>query len=166
MAVETRFHFRSLACLAAALAVSAGLSAADETQEVPAQTTAAGVYSTEQADRGRGLFELKCESCHGAALDGGTLAPPLKGSEFLSGFQGKPLRRLYSRIISTMPPEDVGNLTESETLALVAYVLRANRYPAGPSALARADDLNAITIAPPPEVASRKSKVKGVRSTR
>ena len=119
------------------------------TQEAAARSTAAGVYTSEQADRGRAAFDAKCQSCHGAALDGGTLAPALKGGEFLSGFQQKPLRRLYSRIISTMPPDDVGSLTESETLALVALVLRANGYPAGPEALARADDLNAILVLPP-----------------
>ena len=119
----------------------------------PAATrnTAAGIYSSEQADRGRGVFEAKCQSCHGAAFEGGTLAPALKGSEFLTPFQGKPLRRIYSRIISTMPPDDVGSLTESDTLALVALVLRANGYAAGPDTLARADDLNAIVVGPPPE---------------
>jgi mono/diheme cytochrome c family protein len=118
------------------------------TQEAAARSTAAGVYTSEQADRGRAAFDAKCQSCHGGALDGGTLAPALKGGEFLSGFQQKPLRRLYSRIISTMPPDDAGSLTESETLALVALVLRANGYPAGPEALARADDLNAILVLP------------------
>ena len=121
-------------------------------QDAPAgQTTAAGVYTTGQADRGRGIFDAKCESCHGAALDGGTLAPALKGREFLTSFQEKPLRRMYSRIISTMPPDDVGSLTEAETLALVALLLRENGYPAGERELARADDLNSIVVAPPPD---------------
>jgi mono/diheme cytochrome c family protein len=122
------------------------------TQEpAAARSTIAGVYANEQADRGQVVYDAKCESCHGAAFEGGTLAPGLKGSEFLSSFQGKPLRRIYSRIISTMPPDDVGSLTEVETLALVALVLRRNGYPAGPEALARADDLNEIGVAPPPE---------------
>jgi len=115
-----------------------------------ARTTTAGIYSSEQADRGQALFDAKCQSCHGAEFEGGTLAPALKGSEFLAPFQGKPLRRIYSRIISTMPPDDIGSLTESETLTLVALVLRANGYSAGPDALARADDLNAIIVGPPP----------------
>jgi S-disulfanyl-L-cysteine oxidoreductase SoxD len=116
-----------------------------------ARSTIAGVYANEQADRGQAVSDAKCQSCHGAAFEGGTLAPALKGSEFLSSFQGKPLRRIYSRIISTMPPDDVGSLTESETLALVALVLRSNGYPAGAEALARADDLNSIVVAAPPD---------------
>jgi len=115
------------------------------------RSTASGIYSSEQADRGKAVFDAKCQSCHGAAFEGGTLAPALKGREFLTPFQGKPLRRIYSRIISTMPPDDIGSLTESETLTLVALVLRANGYSSGPDALARADDLNAIIVAPPPE---------------
>jgi len=114
-----------------------------------ARTTTAGIYSSEQADRGQAVFDAKCQSCHGAEFEGGTLAPALKGSEFLTPFQGKPLRRIYSRILSTMPPDDVGSLAENETLDLVALVLRANGYPAGAQPLAHADELDAIVVAPP-----------------
>jgi mono/diheme cytochrome c family protein len=138
---------RSLAIVAAI--ATAPVARAQE--PAAARTTAAGIYSSEQADRGQAVFDAKCQSCHGAAFEGGTLAPALKGSEFLTPFQGKPLRRIYSRIISTMPPDDIGSLTESETLTLVALVLRANGYSAGPDALARADDLNSIVVGPPPE---------------
>ena len=126
------------------------MSASLPAQDTSERTTAAGVYSNEQADQGRAVFDAKCQSCHGEALDGGTLAPPLKGSEFLSSFERKPLRRIYSRIISTMPPDDVGSLSETDTLALVAFVLRGNGYPAGTAALARADDLNAIVVSGSP----------------
>ena len=141
-----------------------GLLTASAPDAPAGQTTAAGVYSTAQADRGRGIFDAKCETCHGAALDGGTLAPALKGREFLSSFQEKPLRRLYSRVISTMPPDDVGSLTEAETLALVALLLRANGYPAGERELGRADELNSIVVAAPPEVESQKSEVGSRKS--
>ena len=130
-----------------------------------ARTTTAGIYSSEQADRGQALFDAKCQSCHGAEFEGGTLAPALKGSEFLAPFQGKPLRRIYSRIISTMPPDDIGSRTESETLTLVALVLRANGYAAGSDALARADDLNAIIVAPPPEMQDRDTRNAEVAET-
>jgi hypothetical protein len=50
-----------------------------------------------------------------------------------------------------MPPDDVGTLTESETLDLVTLVLGANGYPAGSRALARADELDSIVVAPAPE---------------
>ena len=115
------------------------------------RSTAAGVYTDDQANRGQAIFGQKCHDCHGETLEGGGMAPSLRGSEFLSSWQGKPLRRMYSRIISTMPPDDVGSLTEAETLALVALVLRANGYPVGAQAVARADELDSIAVAPPPE---------------
>jgi mono/diheme cytochrome c family protein len=111
--------------------------------------TSAGVYTNEQAAQGQTIFEKRCSACHGSDLGGGDMAPALHGAEFLSAWTGKPLRRIYSRIISTMPPDDVGSLTESETLAVVALVLKANGYPAGSQALARADDLNSIAVTPP-----------------
>ena len=74
----------------------------------PERSTADGVYAEDQANRGQALFGGKCNECHGDTLEGGSLAPGLRGSEFLATWQGKPLRRLYSRIISTMPPDVPG----------------------------------------------------------
>jgi hypothetical protein len=48
-----------------------------------------------------------------------------------------------------MPPDDAGSLTESETLDLVALVLRANGSPAGSQPLANADELNSMVVAAP-----------------
>jgi mono/diheme cytochrome c family protein len=131
----------------AGLAVHAGAGLAQDAAAT--RTTASGVYSQEQAERGQGIFAKRCAACHGPDLGGGDLAPPLHGGEFLSAWTGRPLRRLYSRIISTMPPDDVGSLTEDETVALVALVLKTNGYPAGTQPAGRADDLNAITVVAP-----------------
>jgi mono/diheme cytochrome c family protein len=159
----------AVVALLTSTAVGAPALAARTQNAAAERSTIAGVYSTDQADRGRGIFDAKCQSCHGAAFEGGTLAPALTGREFLSSFQQKPLRRIYSRIISTMPPDDVGSLTESETLGLVALLLRANGYPEGPDALARADDLNAIVVAPPPDKPddrdNQKRSLRALRST-
>ena len=54
------------------------------------------------------------------------------------------MRALYSRIISTMPAYNPGTLTEKTVLDIVAYLLEANGFPTGTSALERADDLNSI----------------------
>ena len=145
----TSAPLRTAVAIVASIGITAAVARAQDASA--GGQLAGGVYSTEQADRGRAVFDGKCQSCHGAAFEGGTLAPALTGREFLSAFQQKPLRRIYSRIISTMPPDDIGSLTERETLALVALLLRANGYPAGPEPLARADDLNAIVVVPPPE---------------
>jgi mono/diheme cytochrome c family protein len=146
-------HWRKMRVVAAGSAalVGVGLQAgATLGQESAAgRTTVSGVYSTEQAERGQAIFATRCAACHGPDLGGGDLAPPLHGEEFLSAWTGRPLRRLYSRIISTMPPDDVGSLSEDETVALVALVLKTNGYPVGTQPAGRADDLNAITVVAP-----------------
>jgi mono/diheme cytochrome c family protein len=136
-------HVASLVAFFAVIGMrlSSGQSAA------PERSTADGVYTEDQANRGQALFGRKCHECHGDTLEGGSLAPSLRGSEFLALWHGKPLRRLYSRIISTMPPDDAGSLSESETLDLVALVLRTNGSPAGSRPLADADELNSIVVA-------------------
>ena len=138
-------HVASLAALFAVIGMpwSSGRGVAAQ------RSTADAVYTEEQASRGQALFGRKCQECHGDGLEGGSMAPGLRGSAFLAPWQGKPLRRLYSRIISTMPPDDAGSLTESETLDLVALVLRANGSPAGSQPLARADELDSMVIAAP-----------------
>ena len=46
------------------------------------RTTNDGVYTEEQAKRGGTFYVQKCTSCHGSALEGIEMAPPLSGSEF------------------------------------------------------------------------------------
>jgi len=48
----------------------------------------------------------------------------LKGKQFLSDWEGKPLWSLFGRLISTMPSDDPGSLSEQETLDAVAYLLQ------------------------------------------
>ena len=56
-----------------------------------AQTTRSvwdGVYTTEQAARGKALFTKECAACHGPELTGGESAPPLEGGGFISNWNG------------------------------------------------------------------------------
>jgi polar amino acid transport system substrate-binding protein len=71
-------------------------------------------------------------------------APALKGKQFLSDWEGKPLRSLFGRLISTMPSDDPGSLSEQETVDVVAYLLQENGYPAGKKPLGPPDALNKI----------------------
>jgi mono/diheme cytochrome c family protein len=113
----------------------------------PAQTTQDGVYTEAQAASGKKTYNEKCSSCHLESLEGGVNeSPALKGSEFISHWNGKPLRALYSRIISTMPVSDPGSLSEKETLGVVAYILERNGFPPGKTGLRTADDLNKIQL--------------------
>ena len=121
-----------LACLTALLHASAGRTVKD------------GVYSQEQAKDGRAAYSTACGSCHQESLGGDTMSPALVGEEFRATWEGKKLRALYSRIISTMPSDNPGTLSEKTVVDVVAYLLEANGYPSGPAALERANDLNDI----------------------
>lgn len=104
------------------------------------RTVRDGVYSEEQAKRGKTVYEAKCDACH----DGSTMGPQLKNDAFLAEWENKNVRELYGRILSTMPENDPGSLSENETLDILAYMLQANGFPAGPRALERASELDSV----------------------
>jgi mono/diheme cytochrome c family protein len=92
--------------------------------------TPAESYTTVQADRGQAAYAERCAACHGKALEGG-LAPPLAGTDFAAVWTGRPLWDFVSKIQSTMPANEPGKLTATQVADIVAYLLRAARFPAG-----------------------------------
>jgi mono/diheme cytochrome c family protein len=117
------------------------VQAAEQTKKILQK----GVYTRPQAKSGKAIYHEKCSSCHLDNLAGGTNeSPALKGHDFLSHWNGRPLRALYSRIVSTMPINDPGTLSEKETLDVLAYILQVNGFPAGEKAPKSADDLSKI----------------------
>lgn len=120
-------------------------SRADLPRQAETETLNDGVYTPAQAKSGEVVYRAKCGSCHLDSLAGGTNeSPALKGDQFLSHWDGKTLRNFYSRIISTMPFNDPGSLSENDTLEVVAYILQVNGFPTGDKAAKSADDLNNI----------------------
>jgi quinoprotein glucose dehydrogenase len=108
-----------------------------------------GVYTREQADRGKTVYSQECARCHGENLAGGEASPPLTGAEFLSRWNGKTAGALYDLARKTMPTDDPGGLSTREYADLVAYILSANEFPAGSKELDRdAAALNDIRIEP------------------
>ena len=93
-----------------------------------------GVYTTAQAAAGEKIYGDKCASCHGPDLGGIERAPALAGGTFLESWHGRDLRRLLERI-ETMPPGAPNSLAPAESVALLAFLLRASDMPAGPAAL-------------------------------
>ena len=116
------------------------LLAAIARSQAPMAAAGAGA----EIDIGAKLYAARCATCHGDALNGGDHGPELKGKGFWAEWQGAPARRLYSRILSTMPMNDPGSLSPAETLSLVAFVTHANGHPLPP--VKTADDLNAIVL--------------------
>jgi S-disulfanyl-L-cysteine oxidoreductase SoxD len=136
------FILSALASLGVAPAIGQTPNA---TETATGTTVRDGVYSAEQARRGRTAYDAKCASCH----DGGTMGPELAGDAFLAQWQSKTVRSFYNRIVETMPADDAGSLTEAEALDVIAYVLQMNRFPPGERALQTASALDAMKFVAP-----------------
>ncbi len=90
-----------------------------------------GIYSKAQAARGKAAYTEVCSTCHGDALEGADVIPPLTGTRFTSNWQGQTIGGLASRIRTTMPADNPGTLGLTATAEITAYLLEANGYPAG-----------------------------------
>lgn len=98
------------------------------------------------AEEGRMLYYGKCAMCHGANLQGSQHATPLTGPEFRQRWSGMRARELYSRIISTMPFDDPGSLSEAEALRIAAFCLENNGQPLNENMIVGPRDLDYIRL--------------------
>jgi mono/diheme cytochrome c family protein len=122
-------------------------------QEPPAKTAASvadGVYSEEQAKRGEAIYNAECSSCHGTAMEGADMAPPLTGGAFMGNWNGLTVGDLFERIRVSMPDGNPGKLTREQNADVVAYILKFSKYPAGKAELAHETEvLKQIKIVAP-----------------
>jgi len=93
-----------------------------------------GVFTAEQAERGRAVTLGHCVECHGDDLGGGE-APALVGSTFMTKWETHSVDRLYQKIRDTMPSRGSTAVTNKEKLDAVAYILQQNGYPTGSTEL-------------------------------
>jgi mono/diheme cytochrome c family protein len=127
-------------------------------QTAPNRTTRDGVFTADQALRGRSAYTGPCDRCHGYKLDGAPddpdmlPAPPVAGQKFLRKWDGRSLAALVEYLRATMPSNNPGYLNDDEWADIVAYMLSVSGMPAGDEALpsSRAA-LAAIVIAARPE---------------
>jgi S-disulfanyl-L-cysteine oxidoreductase SoxD len=94
-----------------------------------------GVYTADQAARGEAAYRENCASCHGAALEGKGQSPPLAGSDFISNWNGRNLGEIFTKMQDTMPADRPGKLGPPTNAAILAYILKANKFPAGSAEL-------------------------------
>jgi len=97
----------------------------------PSKSVWDGVFSEEQATRGKALYSQECSSCHGGELTGGEMAPPLAGGEFMAGWDGLTVGDLFERIRISMPQNAPGSLSGQQNADILAFVFSANKFPAG-----------------------------------
>jgi len=105
------------------------------------------VYTAEQAARGEKLYADNCAMCHGESLGGVEMAPPLAGDVFNSNWEGVALSDLFERMRTSMPQNKPGSLSRAQNADILAHMLRAGGFPAGPMPLdGQAGALSTVTI--------------------
>lgn len=90
-----------------------------------------GIYTEEQAKRGEPLYVAECADCHGAALEGDDMSPPLAGADFLWDWNGLTVGDLFERLRISMPEDDPKSMSNEEKADVLAYMLWKNSIPAG-----------------------------------
>jgi mono/diheme cytochrome c family protein len=95
----------------------------------PQQSLSDGVYTPEQAQRGKATFEERCRACHGD-LRSSTGVRALVGDAFMADWSGLTLGDLLDRV-RTMPPSQPRVLDDESYVDLVAFLLQTNGFPAG-----------------------------------
>lgn len=86
-------------------------------------STSVGVYTDEQANRGKQVYAASCRSCHSPTSH--------TGQVFADWWQNKRLSELYNFIASQMPKNDPGTLAPEDVADVVAYLLKMNEMPTG-----------------------------------
>jgi mono/diheme cytochrome c family protein len=94
-----------------------------------------GIYTQEQADRGKQLYADTCASCHGPELTGGEMAPALVGGDFSADWNGLTVGDLFERIRISMPQNAPGSLSGQQNADVLAFILSANKFPVGTTEL-------------------------------
>ncbi len=115
--------------------------------DITGMTVLAGVYTQEQARRGREVYMDSCAAgCHLESLGGSGPAVGLAGPAFTARWRGISVAELFARIRDTMPVDDPAGLSAEDYLAVTSYVLSANGYPAGVKPLELSDAMDGISI--------------------
>jgi mono/diheme cytochrome c family protein len=116
---------RFLTVLSVTAALVAGARAARGQTSGPStqRSTSSGVYSADQATRGRDVYAMQCKSCHTPASHTGAI--------FAAWWDRKPLSELYQFIVTRMPKNEPGSLQAEEYVDVMAYLLKLNELPSG-----------------------------------
>jgi mono/diheme cytochrome c family protein len=124
--------FRTTAASLQLLLMAAGLVLplalrAQNGGDMPRRSTLDGVFTREQAARGRDVYDGMCLNCHPAVTH--------TGPQFVETWSGKRLGDLFSFVVERMPKNDPGSLSPREYADVLAYILRLNGMPPGPNDL-------------------------------
>ena len=97
-----------------------------------------GVFTADQAERGRKYFGSNCASCHGEKLEGGE-GKALAGATFWADWSERSVGELVNYVRTNMPFSDDGSLKGTlptgTYVDIIAHILNSNGLPAGPKEL-------------------------------
>ncbi|HTA46269.1 MAG TPA: cytochrome c [Bryobacteraceae bacterium] len=97
--------------------------------------------SAQDATSGGTLYKQQCASCHGDSLEGRS-GPPLAGGDFRSRW---PAAALIDKIRNTMPQDNPGKLSATQSADLASYIQQTGRTAA------TAAPVTASTAGPQPD---------------
>ena len=127
---------QGVALVVTTFVVAMGAMVAVAASHAASRSVKDGVYTTVQASAGKAAYTDKCVACHGTmASTTPDMAPLLNDWVFLDAWKSRSVGDLFERIRTTMPQNKEGTLSPEQTAAIVAYILSANKLPAGDAAL-------------------------------
>lgn len=88
----------------------------------------AGVYTSDQANRGEDTHRRSCAACHSTS--------EWQHGRLLSGWSGESVYELVNYLRNIMPMDAPGSLSVQEYTDIFAFVLELNSVPSGESELA------------------------------
>jgi len=111
------------------------------------RATSAGVFTEDQAERGKDTYLQECAACHLEDLLGDGIAPPLIGIPFSFRWSDLSIGDMYTAIRTTMPQGAPSSLSPQGYIDIIAYMLQANAYPTGDvELLPEETELNQIVV--------------------
>jgi mono/diheme cytochrome c family protein len=94
-----------------------------------------GVYTDEQAKRGKTAYSAQCAMCHGEDLMGSDETPALTGGAFLANWSSLSVNDLFERVRVSMPANNPGHLTRQQNADILTWIFAFNKFPAGAAEL-------------------------------
>jgi mono/diheme cytochrome c family protein len=119
-------NMRSVAVAAAFIAISIPGSVAPLIAQDTAAATASvaeGVFTSDQAERGKKQFQQTCAACHSVAEH--------TGKNFESKWSGSTVGDVFDLVSNTMPESDPGGLKPDEYASILAFFLSESGYKQG-----------------------------------
>src|SRR5262245_2899643 len=112
----------SAAVAAALIAISIPGSVALLAQD-NATSVADGVFTSDQAERGKKQFQQTCAACHSVSEH--------TGKNFESKWSGSTVGDVFDLVSNTMPESDPGGLKPDEYASILAFFLSESGYKQG-----------------------------------